>query len=65
MRSERVARAAVLELLQGVGPGVGLAVLAGQFPDLPRAELAVQRYEFLIWDALFRTLPPRWTRRWP
>jgi transposase InsO family protein len=40
------ARGAVLELLRGVGPGVGLAVLAGQFPDLLRAELAdlLRRY---------------------
>jgi transposase InsO family protein len=46
LRSEPAARGAVLELLQSVGPGVGLAVLAGQFPDLPRAELAdlLRRY---------------------
>src|SRR5262249_23679468 len=31
LRSALVARSAVLELLQSVGPGVGLAVLAGQF----------------------------------
>jgi transposase InsO family protein len=45
-RSGRAARAAVLELLEGVGPGVGLAVLAGQFPDLPKAELGdlLKRY---------------------
>ena len=45
-RSELAARGAVLELLQAVGPGVGLAVLAGQFPTLPRAELAdlLRRY---------------------
>jgi transposase InsO family protein len=39
LRSERATRSAVLELLESLGPGVGLAVLAGQFPDLPRAEL--------------------------
>jgi putative transposase len=46
LRSERGARTAVLELLDGAGPGVGLAVLAGQFPDLPKAELGdlLQRY---------------------
>jgi transposase InsO family protein len=46
LRSELAARGAVLELLQSAGPGVGLAVLAGQFPDLPRAELAdlLRRY---------------------
>jgi transposase InsO family protein len=46
LRSELAARSAVLELLASVGPGVGLAVLAGQFPGLPRAELAdlLRRY---------------------
>jgi hypothetical protein len=46
LRSDRAARAAVLELLEGVGPGAGLAVLAGQFPDLPKAELGdlLKRY---------------------
>jgi transposase InsO family protein len=46
LRSELTARSAVLELLASVGPGVGLAVLAGQFPDLPQAELAdlLRRY---------------------
>jgi transposase InsO family protein len=46
LRSELAARGAVLELLQGAGPGVGLAVLVGQFPDVPRAELAdlLRRY---------------------
>jgi hypothetical protein len=46
LRSERGARTAVLELLEGVGPGAGLAVLAGQFPDLPQAELGdlLKRY---------------------
>jgi transposase InsO family protein len=39
LRSERAARSAVLEFLEGVGPGVGRAVLIGQFPDLSRAEL--------------------------
>jgi transposase InsO family protein len=40
LRSELAARRAVLELLASVGPGVGRAVLAGQFPEMPRAELA-------------------------
>jgi transposase InsO family protein len=40
LRSERAARSAVLEFLQSVGPGVGRAVLVGQFPELPPAELA-------------------------
>lgn len=46
LRSERAARSAVLEFLESVGPGVGRAVLLGQFPDLPRAELVdlLQRY---------------------
>jgi transposase InsO family protein len=45
-RSPRLARTAVLEVLEAVGPGVGLAVLQGQFPELPRAELAdlLRRY---------------------
>jgi transposase InsO family protein len=49
-RSELAARQAVLELLAGVGPGVGLAVLAGQFPEMPRAELAdlLRRYRH-VW----------------
>jgi transposase InsO family protein len=38
-RSERAQRTAVLALLESVGPGVGLAVLQGHFPGLPRAEL--------------------------
>jgi hypothetical protein len=38
-RSERAQRTAVLALLESVGPGVGLAVLQGAFPELPRAEL--------------------------
>jgi transposase InsO family protein len=38
-RSERAQRTAVLALLESVGPGVGLAVLQGAFPALPRAEL--------------------------
>ncbi len=44
------AEQAVLELLVSVGPGVGLAVLAGQFPEMPRAELAdlLRRYR-RIW----------------
>jgi transposase InsO family protein len=46
LRSDRAARGAVLEFLESVGPGVGRAVLAGQFPDLPPAELAdlLRRY---------------------
>jgi putative transposase len=50
LRCEPAARRAVLELLANVGPGVGLAVLAGQFPDLPRAELAdlLRRYRH-VW----------------
>ena len=50
LRSELAARQAVLELLVSVGPGVGLAVLAGQFPEMPRAELAdlLRRYR-RIW----------------
>jgi hypothetical protein len=38
-RSPRPQRSAVLAFLESVGPGVGLAVLQGHFPDLPRAEL--------------------------
>jgi hypothetical protein len=38
LRPPRAARTAVLELLEGTGPAVGLAVLAGQFPGLPTAE---------------------------
>jgi transposase InsO family protein len=46
LRSPRAARTAVLEVLESVGPGVGLAVLQGQFPELPRTELAdlLRRY---------------------
>jgi hypothetical protein len=46
VRAERAARTAVLELLASVGPGVGLAVLAGLFSELPQAELAdlLRRY---------------------
>jgi transposase InsO family protein len=46
LRSPRAARTAVLDVLEEVGPGVGLAVLQGQFPELPRAELAdlLRRY---------------------
>jgi transposase InsO family protein len=46
LRAERAARREVLELLQSVGPGVGLAVLQGQVPELARAELAdlLRRY---------------------
>ena len=46
LRCELAARSAVRELLASVGPGVGRAVLAGQFPELPRAELAdlLRRY---------------------
>jgi hypothetical protein len=51
VRSERALRTAVLGLLDSVGPGVGLAVLQGQFPDLPRAELAelLRRYR-RVWQ---------------
>jgi hypothetical protein len=50
VRSGRAARTAVLELLESVGPGVGRAVLAGQFPDLPPAALAdlLRRYRW-VW----------------
>jgi transposase InsO family protein len=50
LRSELAARQAVLELLASVGPGVGLAVLVGQFPEMPRAELAdlLRRYRH-VW----------------
>src|SRR5262249_281293 len=43
---ERGGRTAVVGLLGSVGPGVGLAVLQGQFPEMPRAELAdlLRRY---------------------
>jgi transposase InsO family protein len=46
LRSPLAARTEVLEVLESVGPGVGLAVLQGHFPELPRAELAdlLQRY---------------------
>jgi hypothetical protein len=46
LRCELAARSAVLALLASVGPGAGRAVLAGQFPELPRAELAdlLRRY---------------------
>jgi hypothetical protein len=49
LRSERAARSGVLELLESLGPGVGLAVVAGQFPDMPKAEIAdlLRRYRFL------------------
>ena len=51
LRSGRAARTEVLELLESVGPGVGLAVLQGQFPELPRAELAdlLKRYR-QVWQ---------------
>jgi transposase InsO family protein len=46
LHSQRAQRTEVLGLLDSVGPGVGLAVLQGQFPALLRAELAdlLQRY---------------------
>jgi transposase InsO family protein len=51
VRSERAQRTEVLGLLESVGPGVGLAVLAGQFPEMPRAELAdlLRRYR-RVWQ---------------
>jgi hypothetical protein len=51
VRSERGQRTAVLGLLESVGPGVGLAVLRGQFPGLPRAELhdLLRRYR-RVWQ---------------
>jgi hypothetical protein len=51
VRSPRAQRMAVLELLASVGPGVGLAVLQGQFPEMPRAELAdlLRRYR-RVWQ---------------
>ena len=55
LRSGREARTAVLELLQAAGPGVGLAVLAGQFPGLPKAEL----------DDLLKRYRRAWVRRHP
>jgi hypothetical protein len=51
-RSARPQRTAVLALLESVGPGVGLAVLQGHFPDLSRAELQdlLRRYR-RVWVA--------------
>ena len=51
VRSARLQRTAVLELLESMGPGVGLAVLRGQFPEMPRAELAdlLSRYR-RVWQ---------------
>jgi hypothetical protein len=51
VRSERAPRTAVLELLESRGPGVGLAVLRGRFPEMPRAELAdlLRRYR-RVWQ---------------
>jgi transposase InsO family protein len=51
LRAKRAARTAVLELLGSIGPGVGLAVLQGQFPELPGAELAdlLKRYR-RVWQ---------------
>ena len=51
LRSPRPARMEVLEVLESIGPGVGLAVLQGQFPELPRAELAdlLKRYR-RVWQ---------------
>jgi hypothetical protein len=50
LRSALAARGAVLELLQSFGPSVGLTVLGGQFPEVPRAELAdlLRRYR-CVW----------------
>jgi hypothetical protein len=55
VRSERAQRTAVLGLLESVGPGVGLAVLRGQFPEMPRAELAdlLRRYR-RVWQRRHR-----------
>ena len=39
LRSPRAQRPQVLELLDSVGPGLGLPSLQGHFADLPRAEL--------------------------
>jgi transposase InsO family protein len=52
LRSERAQRTAVLALLESVGPGIGLAVLQGAFPSLPRAELhdLLRRYR-RVWGA--------------
>jgi transposase InsO family protein len=63
-RSEPAARSAVLELLASVGPGVGLAVLNGQFPDLARAELAdlLRRYR-RVW--VRRHAQPLHVLHWP
>jgi transposase InsO family protein len=57
-RSPRATRLEVLEVLASVGPGVGLAVLHGQFPDLPRAELAdlLQRYR-RVWRRRYQQAP--------
>jgi hypothetical protein len=58
MRSERSQRTAVLEVLGSVGPGVGLAVLQGQFAPMPRAELAdlLRRYR-RVWRRRHRQVP--------
>jgi transposase InsO family protein len=63
VRSERAARTVVLEFLGSVGPGVGLAVLAGQFPDLAKAELAdlLKRYR-RVWA---RRQAPLHVLHWP
>jgi transposase InsO family protein len=52
-RSEPVKRTEALGLLDSVGPGVGRAVLRGQFPEMPRAELAdlLRRYR-RVWQRL-------------
>jgi transposase InsO family protein len=46
LRSGRAERTAVLELLESVGPGVGLPLLQGQFLEMSRTELAdlLRRY---------------------
>jgi hypothetical protein len=51
VRSGRAERSAVLGLLDSVGPGVGLAVLRGQFPEMHGAELAdlLRRYR-RVWQ---------------
>jgi transposase InsO family protein len=65
LRSPRPARMEVLEVLESIGPGVGLAVLQGQFPDLPRAELAdlLRRYR-RVWQRRHTQAPHvlHWTQ---
>jgi transposase InsO family protein len=56
-RSDQVVRQAVLGFLGEVGPGVGLAVLRGQFPHLARAEL---RDLLVRYRQVWRRRHPTW-----